>query len=1194
MATNTTYSTRGDVTALTRDAVNIGAAIGKGLTKGIDKLLESLGASTVKEFCNCTDINYPIMQQIMQLNVQEYWTNRKISLSDAASNGDSRRVSGLAMHPEYAKGMDYVLNVVDKIEQTEASGQASGRRVLKADNNGKYYTNHNQIGGYWAQDLHYDDNEVGVPNAVVCQNPNQDGFVAQNVIAQTRKLFQDRKMATIISRFHTEQAPEYLGDAKTAYGLSHGRNLLKKQAENNDASANTYYINGYNNPYCRVWTHHYQYDKLMKTIRPFVQLAKDGEHVSYQPTLSEFHQWPQFEVKGSNENWGWKSLSNDGWEKSVLNNKTGLLNIAPSYQHGGNTNVHTKQCMFSIENLAWKGYDPYSFEKALSWEQRGPNGGRIMWFPPYGISFQENHTANWSQNTFIGRGEDVYTYVNSSRKGTLNFMLVVDHPSIIDYVGWNEGNEEKVSDTDILRFFAGCDAGIGNKEALVKEARDKFFEITQNETPRLFGGRSTEAEQAWNEYKALLMSDNQNGNFSLIDYATPTPLTDEYDSATEEIREKVKVITQPEPEVESAPSMRVQFAVFFPNNYSGYYDSPVSNRGYHELNAVAYLLAGRGTQMIYDETDINKCQTMPISFLGISTEQDKSELFPNGCTGSGYEMNEGTGMNGSNDDFASQNDEKNYIVGCAKSWADSARNTRWIPDYNKKWYYRIDGHYTLDNRLPKNEYDTNCFDQYLLRPDNYRDTKSFGLNSNADKVKEFNDLFENSEIETLTVSFAEMAAVLAISEDDRNFILRKAVAGDHTKNMSKLDELFNGNYSVKTISVKGYSNSHGNNASAKVNKSRNEGLAQHRAETIKQWLDEFIKEKIGENNVKDTKSEAGIITFPSTQVSDEDKSNVSSITAKKYRSAIVVLEFATTETKNATDIQPEENNNENTPSHQIIYQGFHQELDSNGKPTGFFIKDGEGDGRRWEFDKNTSEMVLYHPGRGRWDNLKFSHASNSGIDAKMGKGEYNKVRYDQEYHFFKVLEAKDPVIFDKLMDKIKYFDPAFHSMTPEGFNARLTFLNQCMRQGDSVTISDANDETQEITQTTNNLAFGRAPYCVLRLGDFYNQMIVIDNISITYDPLVWDLNTEGIGVQPLIANVSISFTFIGGGDLAGPVRRLQNAMSFNYYSNARLYDNRADRMDYKWDPKTCGALEKNQELNEEKSYFHHVRMHKPN
>ena len=101
------------------------------------------------------------------------------------------------------------------------------------------------------------------------------------------------------------------------------------------------------------------------------------------------------------------------------------------------------------------------------------------------------------------------------------------------------------------------------------------------------------------------------------------------------------------------------------------------------------------------------------------------------------------------------------------------------------------------------------------------------------------------------------------------------------------------------------------------------------------------------------------------------------------------------------------------------------------------------------------------------------------------------------------------------------------------------------------------------TNTASNLAFGRPPFCVLRLGDFYNQMIVIDNISINYEPLMWDLNTEGIGVIPLLANVTISFKFIGGSDMTGPVRRLQNAMTFNYYANTRLYDNRADRMKYK-------------------------------
>ena len=82
-----------------------------------------------------------------------------------------------------------------------------------------------------------------------------------------------------------------------------------------------------------------------------------------------------------------------------------------------------------------------------------------------------------------------------------------------------------------------------------------------------------------------------------------------------------------------------------------------------------------------------------------------------------------------------------------------------------------------------------------------------------------------------------------------------------------------------------------------------------------------------------------------------------------------------------------------------------------------------------------------------------------------------------------------------------------------------------------------------------------------------------------------DLNNEGVGVVPLIANVTISFNFIGGGDLSGPVRRLQNAMSENYYANGRLYNNRADRIerDKKWD-----TMETT--INWAESYHHHVKM----
>ena len=154
-----------------------------------------------------------------------------------------------------------------------------------------------------------------------------------------------------------------------------------------------------------------------------------------------------------------------------------------------------------------------------------------------------------------------------------------------------------------------------------------------------------------------------------------------------------------------------------------------------------------------------------------------------------------------------------------------------------------------------------------------------------------------------------------------------------------------------------------------------------------------------------------------------------------------------------------------------------------------------------------------------------------------------------ECDYFQKLAQNDPFTYSKITDKIKYFTPAFHSTTPEGFNARLTFLQQCTRQGPSVYTN---------TEKPDNLVFGRPPVCVLRIGDFYYTKIIIENISFDFEPLVWDLNPEGIGVQPMIANVSMNFAFIGGSSLDGPITKLQNGISRNYFANTPLYDSNAD------------------------------------
>ena len=167
-------------------------------------------------------------------------------------------------------------------------------------------------------------------------------------------------------------------------------------------------------------------------------------------------------------------------------------------------------------------------------------------------------------------------------------------------------------------------------------------------------------------------------------------------------------------------------------------------------------------------------------------------------------------------------------------------------------------------------------------------------------------------------------------------------------------------------------------------------------------------------------------------------------------------------------------------------------------------------------------------------------------------------RYETESEYFSKLKENDPIIWKNIKDKIKYFDPAFHSMSPEGFNARLTFLQQCTRQGHTLEQRNSSDN---YTQTANNLAFGRMPVCILRLGDFIYSRIIINTMSISYGDggIQWDLNPEGAGVQPMMAKISMGITILGGQSLEGPVSRLQNAVTFNYYANAGVYDDRADR-----------------------------------
>jgi hypothetical protein len=159
-----------------------------------------------------------------------------------------------------------------------------------------------------------------------------------------------------------------------------------------------------------------------------------------------------------------------------------------------------------------------------------------------------------------------------------------------------------------------------------------------------------------------------------------------------------------------------------------------------------------------------------------------------------------------------------------------------------------------------------------------------------------------------------------------------------------------------------------------------------------------------------------------------------------------------------------------------------------------------------------------------------------------------------ECYYFQKVEETDPVVFKTLKEKLKYFHPGFHSTTPEGLNSRLTFLLQCIRPGDTIPLKGISDVSD---LNARNTSFGPPPICVLRIGDFYHSKVIIRDVNITFEENVWDLNPEGIGMQPMIANVSLQVNFIGGQGLSKPVERLQNALSSNFYANTEMYDERS-------------------------------------
>lgn len=294
---------------------------------------------------------------------------------------------------------------------------------------------------------HYDEGDVVDENNI----ESSLGESRSHLLRYTADLYKAHKIKSLVSRFHTSSDKDGSGDlnskiefidsAKSRVGNSHGRNLLKKglYATENYEGGNI--VNGYNNPYCRVWTHHHQYKTYANIIRSSNFVNENSD------LLKRFRK------------------NNDVFKSNTVLDENGLVRITPESRDD------VKRCMFSITNLATR--------------TNSDDIGKTMWFPPYDIKFNESVNVDWNRHTFIGRGEPIYTYTQTTRRGTLSFTLLIDHPSLINNMkGINKIDEEDY-ENEILRFFAGCGEievpnsfKYVNKDSLKKQAEPEGIEKT--------------------------------------------------------------------------------------------------------------------------------------------------------------------------------------------------------------------------------------------------------------------------------------------------------------------------------------------------------------------------------------------------------------------------------------------------------------------------------------------------------------------------------------------------------------------------------------------------------------------------------------------------------------------------------------------------------------------------------------------
>jgi hypothetical protein len=711
--------------------------------------------------------------------------------------------------------------------------------------------------------------------------------------------------------------------------------------------------------YCRVWT-------------------KDRAYFNYSDTMKRTGNIRKYD----------DSVLSSPWNINIAPMSNGSRDFSSSTNIDNDESLARKY-MLSIENLAWKTSNIIGFTyNDLPVCERGPNGGRVMWFPPYDLTFSEQNTANWETNNFMGRPEPIYTYQNTERAGSISFKVVVDHPSILNLLVRelfkNLSDEE--TDNYINAFFAGC------------EDID-FYDLI-------------------NRYPVLEPSDAK----LIIDYLNNNAPT----AVVEGLLPSKDNVEQEEPPMAKFEKRELKATFYFPN------DRPL-----------------KGPNIYTSSIDYNQ----------IYIESFKQENFRNA---------EITILNDVLNDILTLNNKK-------------AINDR-LRIASKK-DLTVDEQTTLKNTQTAE----------LQKIFTNVDTSYSEYNT---KIQDIKKLLDSGEIMDIVVTISSTTSEIA--DDDYNYDLSLRRSHSIIKDI------------IPKISANG--------------------------KYIDKWSK--ITPPIASNNKKNVEikyslkelgyaENVGNVVFKTINYGENGNFGDAICNEKKYQySKIVGGRDASLNVTSPVSIGCRKS------EVSIVYDVVKK---SNK------ITENDKDGLKEESALNKANT----------DKSKPLNAPKNDLRDPMKKIITKTL---SECYYFKALEESDPLVFSSLKEKLKYFHPAFHSTTPEGLNSRLTFLQQCIRPGDTIPV--IGKSTQEQTDARNT-SFGPPPICVLRVGDFYNTKIVIRNVNITFEENLWDLNPEGIGVQPMIAKVDLQINFIGGQGLREPVSRLQNALSSNFYANTEMYDERS-------------------------------------